>query len=152
LLLGGAGAEVRTVRDLTVTLGVADAVVLAGAIAHADMPEFIAAMDVAVVSARPDAGFHYSPLKLREYLACGVPVVAPRLGEIPRTVHDGDDALLHPPGDTDALTNRLLRLLDDDVLRADLARRGRELVLATSTWDVRINELLACPAFVAAQR
>ena len=80
--------------------GIADAVVLPGAIAHTDMPEFIAAMDVAVVSARPDAGFHYSPLKLREYMACGVPVVAPRLGEIPRTVHDGEDALLHPPGDS----------------------------------------------------
>jgi glycosyltransferase involved in cell wall biosynthesis len=109
-------------------------------------------MDVAVVSARPDAGFHYSPLKLREYMACGVPVVAPRLGEIPRTVHDGVDALLYPAGDTHVLADQVLRLHEDAALRAELATRGRELVLATATWDVRLEELLACPAFLAAGR
>jgi glycosyltransferase involved in cell wall biosynthesis len=147
LLLGGTGAEVANVRDLAGRLGIADSVVLPGAIAHQDMPEFVAAMDVAVVSARPDAGFHYSPLKLREYMACGVPVVAPRLGEIPRTVHDGVDALLYPAGDTHVLADQVLRLHEDAALRAELATRGRELVLATATWDVRLEELLACPAF-----
>jgi glycosyltransferase involved in cell wall biosynthesis len=149
LLLAGTGAELDAVRALAGRLGIADSVVLPGAVAHDDMPALIAAMDVAVVSARADAGFHYSPLKLREYMACGVAVVAPRLGEIPRTVHDGQDALLHAPGDADALAEQLLRLHDDPVLRGQLATRGRELVLATATWDVRVSELLACPAFAA---
>jgi glycosyltransferase involved in cell wall biosynthesis len=152
LLLAGTGAELDTVRRLADRLGIADSVVLPGAIAHADMPALIAAMDVAVVSARSDAGFHYSPLKLREYMACGVAVVAPRLGEIPRTVHDGHDARLHDPGDTGAFAEELLRLHDDPALRARLGKAGRELVLATATWDVRVSELLACPAFVAALR
>lgn len=151
LLLGGTGAEMANVRDLAGRLGITDSVVLPGAIAHANMPEFVAAMDVAVVSARPDTGFHYSPLKLREYMACGVPVVAPRLGEIPRTVRDGEDALLYSAGDAATLADQLIRLHDDDALRAKLATRGRALVLATSTWDVRIAELLASPAFLHAR-
>jgi glycosyltransferase involved in cell wall biosynthesis len=147
LLLGGTGAELANVRDHAARLGIEDAVVLPGAIAHLDMPELVAAMDVAVVSARPGSGFHYSPLKLREYMASGVPTVAPRLGEVPRTVRDGEDALLYPAGDAEALAAQLLRVYDDEALRSSLATRGRELVIATATWDVRLEELLASPAF-----
>ena len=150
LLLGGTGAEMHAVRDHAVALGIADAVVLPGAIAHTEMPEFIAAMDVALVSARPDAGFHYSPLKLREYMACGVPVVAPRLGEIPRALHDGEDALLHQPGDADALADRLSRLHDD---RGEGPARGARSRVGARDIDVGRSgpRAVGLPRFVAAE-
>ena len=55
-------------------------------------------MDVAVVLAAPGDAFHYSPLKLAEYLAAGVPVVAARAGVLPEQLCDGIDSVLVPPG------------------------------------------------------
>jgi glycosyltransferase involved in cell wall biosynthesis len=150
LLLGGGGARVDDARDRAWRLGISDSVVMPGGIPNTDMPAFLRAMDVAVVSARPAESFHYSPIKLREYLACGVASVAPRLGEIPRTVSDGEHALLYEPGDAAGLAAALVRLEGDPLLREQLGRRGRELAISTSTWDVRLADLLAFPAFRAA--
>jgi glycosyltransferase involved in cell wall biosynthesis len=126
-------------------------VVFAGAVSNIDVPQYINAMDVALVSARAGDDFHYSPLKLREYLACGRAVIAPRLGEIPRTVVEGREALLYDPGDGDELAARLEELNGDAVLRESLGHGGRKLALATSTWDVRLRDLLEFPAFAASR-
>jgi glycosyltransferase involved in cell wall biosynthesis len=151
LLLGGAGARAAAVRERAVTRGIDAAVVLAGEVAHTNAPAFLAAMDVAVVSAPPDAPFHYSPQKLREYLAVGLPVAAPRAGEIPGFLRDGEDALLYDAGDVGALAGVLERLHDDGSLASRLGERGRALVEATSTWDIRLDQLLHFPGFVAAR-
>jgi glycosyltransferase involved in cell wall biosynthesis len=68
---------------------------------------------------------------LIEAAACGVPVVGSDCGEIPNVV--GDAGLIFPEGDADALRQHLMRLMRDSDLWADLARRGRERVLAHFT-------------------
>ena len=84
---------------------------------------------------------------MREYLAVGKPVVAPRIGDVARTVTDDVDALLYEAGDVRGLADRLLQLRDDPALRARLGRAGRDLMVRTGTWDVRCEQLLACDAF-----
>jgi glycosyltransferase involved in cell wall biosynthesis len=64
-------------------------------------------------------GFGIPPL---EAMACGAPVIATRTGAIPD--YAGDDALLVPPGDRDALRDAMLRLLRDRELRRALRARG----------------------------
>ena len=56
--------------------------------------------------------FYFSPLKLFEYMACGLPVAAARLGQIAEVVRDGETGLLDPAGDVEALTAVCDRLLD----------------------------------------
>ena len=117
------------------------------------MPSYVAAMDVAVVSALPDSAFHYSPQKLREYLACGRPVVAPRVGEVPRAIREGLHGLLYAPGDASDLAIQIGRIHDDRALAHRLGVAGREHILKTGTWEVRLRDLLASRAFgAAAQR
>jgi glycosyltransferase involved in cell wall biosynthesis len=82
-------------------------------------------------------GFGLPPL---EALARGVPTVAASTSSIPEVV--GDAALLHPPGDHEALTVALLRLLSDDTLRAGLRARGR-VRAAAFTWERAARETLA---------
>ncbi len=103
-----------------------------------------------MVSARAGDGFHYSPLKLREYLACGIAVLAPRVGEIPGFVTDGVHALLYQPGDANDFARKLRTLRDEPDLRARLGDAGRALVVDTATWDTRLTELLDSTAFRAA--
>lgn len=54
---------------------------------------------MAFVSARTLKGFHYSPLKLREYLAAGKQAFAPNAGEIPSLFKDELHLKLFEPGD-----------------------------------------------------
>jgi glycosyltransferase involved in cell wall biosynthesis len=68
---------------------------------------------------------------LVEAMACGVPVIGSDSGEIPHVI--GDAGLIFPEGRADVLQAHLAQLMRDPDLRADLARRGRERVLAHYT-------------------
>ncbi len=61
---------------------------------------------------------------LPEAMAVGVPVVGSDSGEIPEVI--GNAGLIVPEGDAEALAQSLIRLHNDAILCADLARRGRE--------------------------
>jgi glycosyltransferase involved in cell wall biosynthesis len=63
-----------------------------------------------------------TPVSVMEALTCGVPVVASRVGGIPDLVADGEDGLLVPPKDPDALAAALARLSEEPGLLSRLAR------------------------------
>jgi glycosyltransferase involved in cell wall biosynthesis len=66
-------------------------------------------------------GFGWPPL---EAMACGVPVVTSTWDSLLEVV--GDSALSAPATDYDALAGHVLRLLEDDCMRAEIIRRGIE--------------------------
>jgi glycosyltransferase involved in cell wall biosynthesis len=75
-----------------------------------------------------------------EALARGIPTVVADTSSLPEVV--GDAALLHPPGDHAALAAVLLRLIEEEALRADLARRGPARA-ASFTWERAARATLA---------
>jgi glycosyltransferase involved in cell wall biosynthesis len=140
LLLVGDGPERPRIearaRDRGVTL------VCTGTIAHDDIPSYLAAMDVALVLAAADAPFHYSPLKLAEYLSAGLAVIAPRAGDLPQQLHDGVDAVLVRPGDPDELASALLRLQRDPDERIRLGNAARSAAAEHWSWDRSVERVL----------
>ncbi len=64
------------------------------------------------------------PLAVAEAMACGAPVVATRVGT-EELVRDGENGLLVPPEDPEAMAGALLRLLESRELRKRLADRAR---------------------------
>lgn len=62
---------------------------------------------------------------LVEAMACGVPVIATRGGGVPEIVRDGKDGLLVDPGRADEMAEAILRVLGDDILRAELTDSAR---------------------------
>jgi glycosyltransferase involved in cell wall biosynthesis len=68
---------------------------------------------------------------LIEAMACGVPVVGSASGEIPNVI--GQAGLVFAEGDAGALRAHLDRLMREPDLRRELARRGRERVIAHFT-------------------
>lgn len=83
------------------------------------------------------------PKVLLEAAACGLPIVttdAPGCREI---VRDGDNGFLVPVRDAEALALALRRLLENAVLRTEMGRRGREIVLEEFSLERVIAETLA---------
>lgn len=62
-------------------------------------------------------------------------VVASHVGAIPDAAIDGKSALLIPPGDVDVLASALIRVLNDDDLRARLAEGGYQYGIERLSWE-----------------
>jgi len=86
-----------------------------------DVPATLKALDV-LVNASVAEPFGLTVLEAQ---ASGVAVIGTRAGGIPDFVDDGDNGLLVPSGDADALAKALERLVTDTELRERLAARGR---------------------------
>ena len=80
-----------------------------------------------------------------EALAVGTPVVATAVGGVPEVVHDGQNGLLVPPNDPEALAHALRRILEDDDLRDHLAANAQSSVAAIGrdTVYARLEQILA---------
>ncbi len=138
----GAGPELEPLRALAVDLGLADRVRFRGAVAPEEVPEILAGMDIAVAPYPP--GDHYfSPLKVYEYLAAGLPVVASAIGDLPALLNHGRHGILTPPGDVAALAAALRRLVDDADLRSNMGASARATAIAEHSWHQRCDRLLA---------
>jgi glycosyltransferase involved in cell wall biosynthesis len=140
LLMVGDGPERSKVEELASDRGVYS--VFPGTVPFADLHVYRSAMDVALVLAERDRPFHYSPLKLAEYLASGLPVIAPRIAQCTERLRDGVDALLVPPGDTDALTEALTHLRDDANARIALGAHARRAALEQWSWDHQVRTII----------
>jgi glycosyltransferase involved in cell wall biosynthesis len=104
------------------------------------MPDYLAAMDVAVVA--HDGTGIASPMKLVEYMAMERAVVAPRLDNIKDLVCDERDGLLFTPGSASSLAGVLRRLTEDQELRVGLGREARRTVVRDRTWSANAERVL----------
>ncbi len=111
-----AEAEVRAVAG--------DGVVFQGARPHEQMPQVYWEADVFCLASWWEA----MPLSVLEAMASGIPVVATRVGDIPRIVEDGLTGILVPPKDPVALADALEIYLTDSPRRRAAGQAGRERV------------------------
>jgi glycosyltransferase involved in cell wall biosynthesis len=97
--------------------------------------------DVFVLPSHMDA----FPVAILEAMSAGMPVVSTMVGGIPSIVHEGETGFLVPPGDINALSQRMIRLIEDPDLREKMGQRAAKYV--SENFDVelvarRLNELL----------
>jgi glycosyltransferase involved in cell wall biosynthesis len=111
---------------------------LIGPVPHEDVPRWIRCFDVALLVAG-STSFHYSPLKLYEYLACGAPVVAANVGDIGREIVNGRQAMLVPPGDPRAMVDAVSTVILDPHLRRSLSQAARQKAVASFSWETRAD-------------
>jgi len=145
LLLVGDGPGLPAALACAEEAGVA--VEATGSVAADAVPGLLARMDLALALYPP--GEHYfSPLKVFEYLAAGLPVVASRVGGLEELFVSGDELLLCEPGDTTAVIEALRALCADAGLRRSLGGAARSAVVEQHSWSAvfdRVLALLAVP-------
>jgi glycosyltransferase involved in cell wall biosynthesis len=118
------------------SLGIREQVVFTGSVPHEEIPELIRLFDVAVAPyTHLDHAFYFSPLKLFEYMACGVPVVGARVGQLVEVIRHGETGLLYDAGDIDDLAGACDRLLKDESLRRHMGAMAAKDALEHYTWD-----------------
>ena len=128
-------------------------VVFTGTVPHDQMAAVIRHFDVALAPYPPlDHAFYFSPLKLFEYMACGVPVVAADCGQISEVVRTGENGLLYPAGDLDALVAACDRLLMNPKLRFALGQSAANTIRDRYTWDQNAARVIALAGSLIAAR
>ena len=144
LIVAGDGQLRSSLLQSFRKLKLQDRVTFTGAIAHDQVPSVVRHFDVALAPyPRLDHDFYFSPLKLYEYMACGVPVAASNIGQIAEVISHGKTGLLHKPGDLDGLVANCNLLLTDDRLRKRIGRDAAALVAREFTWDHNARRVVA---------
>jgi len=137
-VLIGDGPELAAVREAATGI---DGITFTGALPHPRVPACLAAADVG--AAPFDIGahaplalaFYWSPLKIFEYMASGLPVVAPDLPRLRQIVRHRADGLLYDAAEPDALATALEALADNPDARRAMGRAAREHAVRDFGWD-----------------
>lgn len=122
LELVGDGPALGRVRAAVAATGSTDRVLFAGY--RPDPLPHLQRADIVVLPSAAEA----CPMALLQAMACGVPVVASRVGGVPEIIRDGVDGVLVEPGSVDQLTDALAHLAGDADLRRRLGAAGRARV------------------------
>ena len=138
LLLAGEGALEGKVREHVRRLGLDPAVCFLGQQPHHWLPELYALADVVLLS----SSFDNSPNAVLEAGACERPVVATRVGGVPRYLADGENGRLVEPDDAIGFARATLDLLADPALRRAMGRAGRRRVVERHSWRRSAEKLL----------
>ena len=142
LVVVGDGPGAGALADALEAHGLTTAATLVGAVDPLAVPAYLHGMDLAVAPYPDLPHFYFSPLKLYEYLAAGLPVVVSRVGQVAEVIDDGRTGVLCRPGDALALAESVAGLRADPCRRAGMAAAGRADVVAHHSWDGVVRRIL----------
>ena len=125
LLIVGSGPLEQELKRYTVTLGLADRVIFAGAVAYDQLPAYYAACDVLVLSSLYEGNARV----LAEAAASARPVVSTAVSGAVDTIVDGKTGYIVPIGDSAAMAGRLRGLLGDRARAMSMGEKARAHIL-----------------------
>lgn len=140
LLLIGDGITSDEVRKFVRERGLDKQVILTGRVAHDEVPGLLAAMDLAVL---PSAGDYTSPVKLFEFMACGIPPIAPDFEPIQEVLRPDETGWLFRAGDLDHAVARVLELCRDREALSRVGAAARAYIGRERQWCHNTRQLEA---------
>ncbi|WP_043442239.1 glycosyltransferase family 4 protein [Arthrobacter sp. L77] len=142
LRIVGDGPEAANLRALAGARGVdAD---FTGALTPAEVPRALAGCAIAVAPyprTEREEEQYFSPLKIYEYCAAGLPVVASAVGQVPDIIDHGVTGLLVDPSHPAALAAALDELAGAPLARRAMSRAARRFA-EDHSWDAVLDAIL----------
>jgi glycosyltransferase involved in cell wall biosynthesis len=142
LLIVGDGPERAPLAARAVALGLSHAVEFTGALPPEAVPAALARMHAGTAPYSAAQAFYFSPLKLYEYMAAGLPVVASDVGNLAGLLSAAGAGVAVPPDRPDLLAEALAGLAADPASAAALGAAGRAHVVAHHSWDRVLDRIL----------
>jgi len=142
-LVGGSEERIQNLRERAAHLGVDGRIFFHGQVSPWEVKGHLAEAAVAVLPLTQDliSASFTSPLKLFEYMAARVPIVASDLPSIREVLCSGVNAVLVPPNDPRALAEGIRKLLEDRSLADKIAQKAFEDV-QEYTWEKRAQKII----------
>lgn len=149
LIVGGKIGDLGRYKSLALEMRCTN-VHFTGYVRNYFVPQYLVASDVLVMpyqrNAEDDGGHviadFFSPLKMFEYLASGIPIVASNLTVIREILKDRENAILFDPSDEMAFLNAINIALEDRELAQKIARNAQEEA-KKHTWANRAKEIFS---------
>lgn len=137
LLMVGEGDDREDLRKLAEGLGIGKNVIFTGRVAYEEVPQYVAASDIALCPVPPLYLYKLSsPLKLFEYMAMAKPVVAnEEIPEQKEALEESGGGIL-VPFTPEAFANAIIELLDSRGKAAEMGQKGREWVVKNRSYEI----------------
>jgi glycosyltransferase involved in cell wall biosynthesis len=152
LLLVGSGPQIDDLRHESERLGIAGAVHMTGAVPHHAVPDLLRAMDLTVAAYAADAAEYFSPVKLFEYMAMALPVVAARVGQVCEVIDEWRTGWLYAPGDAIELAGLIRSIASDRDACRRVGAAARECVTQQYTWRHNARRVVGIAEDLIAKR
>jgi len=152
LLVVGDGPLRRELERRAREIGLSDVVEFTGGVGHREVPALLARMDVAVAPYARLSGFYFSPIKIYEYMAAGVPIVASDIGQISEVLQHRRTALLQRPGAISELADRIDELRRHPALAKRIAAEARRKLCRNYTWKRNAQRVLSMMRQIAREK
>ncbi len=145
LLIVGDGPMASQLRHTHCSRGsmIADNVHWIGSVEPNLVPGYITSMHVAIAPYPNLEDFYFSPLKVYEYMACGVTTVASDIGQLKSIINHGVDGFLYDPSSTEELASTLLDLGRQAAVCREVGMRARMRAVEDFSWDQVLQRSLA---------
>jgi glycosyltransferase involved in cell wall biosynthesis len=136
LVLIGSGDLDKSLKDMVCELGLEKHVKFKGLIENVD--EYLDASDIFIFPSFSEG----MPNSLLEAMACGLPVIASKIGGVVDVVEDGKSGILFEAGDVSGLASAMVRLLNDNELRFKLGAEARKRIVENFSIDKIADEYI----------
>ena len=136
LIIVGDGGEREKLEALTTQMGIQNSVQFVGRVPHKNVLNFMQRADIFVLPSLSEG----LPNVIIEAMACGLPIVASRVGGIPDIIKDGVNGYVVDPGRPDQIANKILMLLNNNELVKQISNNNRRMV-EIFEWRNIINKL-----------
>jgi glycosyltransferase involved in cell wall biosynthesis len=127
--VAGGGPCLHDLKQLAADLGIGSRITFLGEVG--DVRALLSRARLFALPSRSEG----IPLTALEAMACGLPVVATRVGGLPEVVDDGVTGLLVPPADPPALAGAIAEICNDPARRERMGRAGARRAL--ELFDIR---------------
>ena len=131
ILVAGTGAFEEEVRRAVVEMGVDDVVQMLGF--RSDVKELLNILDVQL---NASYGTEATSMALLEGMSLGLPSIASDYGGNPWVIQDGENGLLFPTKDSEALADAMARMIDQPQLREKLSRGAKKIYQSQFTGEI----------------
>mgnify|MGYP004637144251 FL=1 len=142
LLIVGDGPEYESLHQNIKSLGLLDYVQFTGAVLPEEVPNWLAQMDIAVAPYPNMEHFYFSPLKIYEYMAAGIPVIATRVGHLDTVVTHEHNGILVEAENPMEMADCISNLLKDTLKLQQLGKAARQTAENEHSWLSVVERIL----------